>query len=61
MTREPNYLACGAAVRSEIVVPIFSRGEMVAQLDVDSHTAGAFEEEDRRFMEAVAERLAELF
>ena len=57
---EANYLSCSATVRSEIVVPIFRGPEMVAQLDVDSHTAAAFAEEERRFVEHVAARLGEL-
>ncbi|MBN2492549.1 MAG: GAF domain-containing protein [Planctomycetes bacterium] len=57
---EPNYLSCSAAVRSEIVVPIFRGGAMVAQLDIDSHTAAAFAAEERRFVEDVAAHLGEL-
>jgi GAF domain-containing protein len=56
---ESNYLACSARVRSEIVVPIFFGGAMVAQLDIDSHTPDAFGDEERRFLEEVAEELGE--
>lgn len=61
VTEEENYLACSAAVRSEIVVPIFSGDRVVAELDIDSHQAATFTAEERELLEAVAERVAELF
>jgi GAF domain-containing protein len=55
----PGHIACDAAARSEIVVPVLDRGEeLVAVLDVDSHRPAAFDEEDRRGLEAVAELLS---
>lgn len=56
----PGHIACDAAARSEIVVPIEDRrGELVAVLDVDSHEPAAFDEEDRAGLEAVAKLLSE--
>lgn len=56
----PGHIACDAAARSEIVVPIRDRkGELVAVLDVDSHQPAAFDEVDREGMEAVARSIAE--
>jgi len=56
VSKEGNYLACSPYVRSEIVVPIFNdRGQLVAELDIDSHTPASFSAEDRRFLERVAE------
>lgn len=44
----PGHIACDAAARSEIVVPMFDRrGELVAVLDVDSRELAAFDEPDR--------------
>jgi putative methionine-R-sulfoxide reductase with GAF domain len=34
--------------KSEIVVPIFVGGKVVGELDIDSHSASAFQEEDLR-------------
>jgi GAF domain-containing protein len=54
----PGHIACDAAARSEIVVPIYNpRGELVAVLDLDSHQPAAFDEMDREGLERVAERL----
>ena len=59
--KENNYLACSLKVKSEIVVPILKDGDLVAELDIDSHTAGAFLNEDRRFLERVCARLKDFF
>jgi L-methionine (R)-S-oxide reductase len=51
----PGHIACDAAARSEIVVPIHApAGNLVAVLDVDSHEPAAFGEIDREFLEKVA-------
>jgi GAF domain-containing protein len=55
----PGHIACDAAARSEIVVPVRGGdGELAAVLDVDSHLPAAFDEADRRGLEAVAQRLS---
>jgi GAF domain-containing protein len=57
----PGHIACDAAARSEIVVPVSDRkGELVAVLDLDSHSPAAFDERDRDGLEAVARLLSEL-
>jgi L-methionine (R)-S-oxide reductase len=54
----PGHIACDAAARSEIVIPIYGLGaELIAVLDLDSRQEAAFDEEDRAGLEAVAERL----
>ena len=56
----PGHIACDAAARSEIVVPIHGRdGALVAVLDVDSHQLAAFDALDQEGLEAVAQRLRE--
>lgn len=50
-----GHIACDAAARSEIVVPIYDRGgELTAVLDVDSHRPGAFDHRDRAGLETIA-------
>lgn len=49
----PGHIACSSASRSEIVVPIFRDGEVVAVLDIDSEQLGCFDETDRRYLEQV--------
>lgn len=51
---DPRYLACSIETKSEIVVPVFVRGEAVGELDIDSHTPAAFTEEDRKLVEHCA-------
>ena len=60
VSKETNYLSCSPDVRSEIVVPIFRNGEIVGELDIDSHGINPFTDEDREFLEWVCEKVAEL-
>jgi L-methionine (R)-S-oxide reductase len=53
--KDPRYLACSLATKSEIVVPVFVRGKLVGELDVDSHFAAAFGVEDRELVEYCAQ------
>ena len=60
-----NYLACSLKVKSEIVVPVFApgsfdydkgrgSGEVLGEIDIDSHTRDAFTDEDRDFLDSLA-------
>lgn len=60
VTAESNYLACSLKVRSEIVVPIISNGEILGEIDIDSHTPEAFTEEDTLLLEKIASKLPDL-
>src|SRR5438067_4463647 len=55
---DERYLACFPSTRSEIVVPIAREGRVVGEIDVDSDEPAAFGDEDRRFLEHVAELIA---
>ena len=61
ISKEINYLSCSPNVQSEIVVPIFKNGEILGELDIDSHTLSPFKEEDRKFLENVCEIVSNLF
>ena len=61
ISKETNYLSCSPKVQSEIVVPILKNGEIVGELDIDSHTLSPFKEEDRKFLENVCEIVSKLF
>ena len=56
---DPRYLACSLETRSEIVVPIRVNGGIVGEIDIDSHSRGAFGDEDRVFLEECAAIVAE--
>jgi L-methionine (R)-S-oxide reductase len=55
---DPRYLACFPSTRSEIVVPIAHEGRVVGEIDIDSDRPAAFADEDRAFLERVAELIA---
>lgn len=52
--QDPRYLACSLETKSEIVVPVFAHGKVVGELDIDSHFAAAFKDEDRALVEYCA-------
>jgi GAF domain-containing protein len=56
---DPRYLACSIETKSEIVVPVRVRGEIVGELDIDSHEPAAFGDEDRAFCESCARLVGE--
>lgn len=56
----PGHIACDSASNSEIVVPIFRGGEVVAVLDIDSPSLGRFDEADKAGLEAFVKVLEEL-
>ena len=53
----PGHIACDAASRSEIVVPILADGRLRGVLDVDAPEPARFDEEDRAGLEAFVETL----
>ncbi len=53
VTKEANYIACSVETRSEIVYPIRRNGTFIGQLDIDSHTPDAFDQQDVELLEAV--------
>jgi L-methionine (R)-S-oxide reductase len=42
----PGHIACDAASRSEIVLPLVKDGELIGVLDIDSPEVNRFDEED---------------
>ena len=51
---DSRYLVCSTETKSEIVVPVFVRNEVVGELDIDSHFPAAFNREDRELVEYCA-------
>jgi len=49
----PGHIACAAASRSEIVLPLFHNNEVIAVLDVDSEHLAQFDETDAHYLEQV--------
>jgi len=50
----PGHIACDAASRSELVVPLFHDGALVGVFDLDSPVPGRFDVEDQRGLEEIA-------
>lgn len=55
---QDNYIACSIHVKAEVVIPLFVNGENIGQIDIDSHTADPFTQEDEAFLEYVNEQVA---
>ena len=47
----PGHIACSSLSRSEIVVPIINKGDVVAVLDIDSEKLATFDETDKFYLE----------
>ncbi len=59
VTDQDNYISCGWKVKSEIVIPIFVKGENIGQIDIDSHTANIFTKKDEELLEFTCKKVAE--
>jgi len=49
----PGHIACSSLSRSEIVIPIFKDGEVIAVLDADSELLNHFDTTDQLFLEEI--------
>lgn len=59
VSAQDNYIACDMHVKSEIVIPLFSKGENIGQIDIDSNKIIAFTEKDAIFLEQLNTVIAE--
>lgn len=59
VNKDDRYLSCFVSTRSEIVVPIIKNGKVVAEIDIDSDKKDSFTDDDRLFLEKVADMLGE--
>jgi L-methionine (R)-S-oxide reductase len=57
-----NYLACSVETRSELVVLVRDRdGNILGQIDIDSHIPNAFGPEEEAAVKIIARQLGELW
>lgn len=49
----PGHIACSAASRSEIVIPMFRNGNVIGVLDVDSEYLDHFDSTDQDYLEQI--------
>jgi len=57
----PGHIACDAASRSEIVIPMMTQGEVVGVLDVDSPMHERFDERDQIYLEQFVDVIMKLW
>lgn len=57
---QPEYLACSIETKSEAIALMWHKGEIVGQIDVDSHTRGDFGADAMRSLATAAHILAPL-
>lgn len=55
----PGHIACDAASRSEVVVPLLHGDELIGVFDLDSPEPDRFDAEDQRGLEAIAQAFME--
>ncbi|RZA34230.1 MAG: GAF domain-containing protein [Lysobacteraceae bacterium] len=55
----PGHIACDAASRSELVVPLVKGDRLIGVLDLDSPRTNRFDEEDQQGLEAIAHAFLE--
>jgi GAF domain-containing protein len=53
----PDHIACDAASRSEIVVPLLWEGRLLGVLDLDSPSPNRFDDADAEGLRAIAAEL----
>ncbi|HEY3838289.1 MAG TPA: SpoIIE family protein phosphatase [Bryobacteraceae bacterium] len=56
--KDERYLSAIDAVRTELAVPMLTRGRLVGVIDVQSTSLGAYQEEDRSMLRLIASRVA---
>ena len=57
---QDNYISCSLEVKSEIVIPIFVKGENIGQIDIDSNMPNPFSKADETFLEFICAKVATL-
>jgi GAF domain-containing protein len=59
VAKDPRYLAGSNLVKSEIVVPIYVKKKLAAELDIESYFADTFGKSDQAFIEGCANLMVE--
>jgi GAF domain-containing protein len=56
----PGHIACSAASKSEIVVPVIKNSTVRLVLDIDSDKLDEFDTTDQKYLELITEHIANL-
>jgi L-methionine (R)-S-oxide reductase len=54
VSADPRYLSGSEIVKANLVVPIFARNELVAELDIESYFTNTFTRSEQTFAEDIA-------
>lgn len=54
----PGHIACDGETQSEIVVPVVVDGKVMGVLDIDCLAKNGFDEEDKKYLELLAQAIA---
>ncbi|NVK28522.1 MAG: GAF domain-containing protein [Flavobacteriia bacterium] len=57
---QDNYIACSIETKAELVVPMKRDGKVIGQIDIDSHYAAPFSEEDEELLSNICGKIAQL-
>ncbi len=49
----PGHIACSSLSKSEIVIPLIKKGEVIGVLDVDAAELDQFDETDKKYLEEI--------
>ncbi len=55
-----EYLACFLNTKAELVVPVRYGDKPIGEIDIDSDEKGAFDRDDEKFVEEIAEKISPL-
>lgn len=53
---DPEHIACDYRSNSEIVIPVFNEGKLIAVLDIDSTEFASFNQTDAHYLEIITNR-----
>lgn len=53
----PGHIACASASKSEIVLPLYRKGNIIGVLDVDSEHLAHFDEVDAQYLQQIVKLL----
>jgi L-methionine (R)-S-oxide reductase len=54
VAKDPRYLRGSELVKSEMVVPVFTRNALFGEIDINSYFANTFSADEQQFVEACA-------
>ncbi|SFT84228.1 GAF domain-containing protein [Lishizhenia tianjinensis] len=57
----PGHIACSAFSKSEIVLPVWLKDEVIGVLDIDSDTLDSFDAIDEKYLKKICEILVHTF